>query len=68
MNGKAQQWVRSVRGFVAEVGSELRKTTWPDRRELMESTVVVVIFIVLLAAVVMVCDRAIQFLLRLLHA
>lgn len=68
MNEKAQQLVKSVRGFVGDVGSEFRKTTWPDRRELVESTVVVVSFIVLLAAVVMVCDRAIQFLLRLIHA
>ncbi len=68
MNEKAQHLVKSVRGFVGEVGVEFRKTTWPDRRELVESTVVVVGFIVILSAVVLVCDRTIQFMLRLIHA
>ena len=68
MNEKVQQRIRSVRKFAAEVGSEFRKTTWPDRRELVESTVVVMVFIVILSAVVMVFDRVIQYLLRLIHA
>jgi len=37
---------RRIGGFIDEVGAELRKTTWPVRRELMESTLVVGAFIV----------------------
>ena len=68
MNANVQQIVKQVRGFTGEVAAEFQRTTWPDRRELVESTVVVVSFIVILAAVVLACDRVIQFLLRLIHA
>jgi preprotein translocase subunit SecE len=37
-----QQWDRTV-AFFQEVMSELKKTTFPSRRETMESTVVVLV-------------------------
>jgi preprotein translocase subunit SecE len=46
--------------FFGEVGSEFRKTSWPERRELVESTMVVLTFIVLLACVVLACDFVIK--------
>jgi len=54
--------------FLGEVGSEFRKTSWPERRELVESTLVVITFIVLLAAVVLVCDWVIRHALTLIRA
>jgi len=54
--------------FFGEVGAEFRKTTWPARRELVESTVVVITFIVMLAAVVLVCDWVIRHALTLVRA
>ncbi len=68
MSEKLQQAFRSAGAFLGEVGIEFRKTTWPERRELVESTTVVVTLIVVLAAVVLACDRVIQFLLSLIHA
>jgi len=68
MNANVQQIVKQVRGFTGEVAAEFRRTTWPDRRELVESTVVVMVFIVLLAFSVLACDKVIQFLLHLIHA
>lgn len=65
---KATEMVRKVGTFCGEVATEFRKTTWPERRELVESTLVVVSFIVLLSAVVMVCDKAIQFVLTQVRA
>ncbi|MFZ4396634.1 MAG: preprotein translocase subunit SecE [Kiritimatiellia bacterium] len=59
---------RKIGGFLGEVGTEFRKTTWPDRRELVESTLVVITFIVMLSAVVLACDKAIQFVLKLIRA
>jgi preprotein translocase SecE subunit len=47
--------------FFGEVGTEFRKTTWPERRELVESSLVVISFIVLMSAVVLVCDKVIEF-------
>jgi len=59
---------RKIGTFIGEVGTEFRKTSWPERRELVESTLVVISFIVLLSAVVLVCDKAIQFVLTLIRA
>jgi len=59
---------RKIGAFLGEVGAEFRKTSWPERRELVESSLVVVTFIVLLSAVVLVCDKAIQFVLTLIRA
>jgi preprotein translocase SecE subunit len=68
MNETVQQISKQVRGFTGEIAAEFQRTTWPDRRELVQSTAVVMIFIVLLAFSVLVCDKAIQFLLHLIHA
>jgi preprotein translocase SecE subunit len=68
MSEQLRQAVRRVGAFLAEVGQEFRRTTWPARGELVESTGVVVALIVILAVIVLVCDRVIHFLLRLVHA
>ena len=68
MNAKVQQVGKAVQGFLAEVGDAFRKVTWPDRKELVESTGVVVTFIVILAAVVLACDKVIAAVLRAIHA
>jgi preprotein translocase SecE subunit len=68
MNEKVQQISKTVRGFVTEVGAEYQRTTWPDRRELVQSTIVVMVFIVLLSFSVLVCDKVIQFMLHVIHA
>ena len=50
------------------VGVEFKKISWPDRQELVDSTVVVITFIVILAVVVLCCDKTIMFFLQLVHA
>ena len=68
MNDKLRKIGKQVQGFVREVNAEIRRTTWPARQELVQSTAVVKVFIVLLAFSVLICDKVIQFLLRLIHA
>jgi len=46
-----------LRGFVEGVVGEVRRTTWPARQELVESTIVVIAMVVALAAFLWVCDR-----------
>jgi len=48
--------VRGTREYFVHVGNELRKSSWPTRGELIESTVVVVLSVVIFAAFVGVCD------------
>jgi preprotein translocase subunit SecE len=48
--------MRAARSFLAEVRNELRRSTWPTRSELLESTVVVIVSVILFAIFVSVCD------------
>jgi len=63
---KLQTVVLAMRGFVEEVVSETKKTTWPERQELLESTVVVIVLVLLLAVFVGVSDKVLVGLLKLL--
>ena len=49
--------VQGVRTFLGEVGTEMRKSTWPERQELIESTIVVITSVALLAVFVGVSDK-----------
>jgi len=57
---KIKEIIGIIGRFFGEVGSEFRKTSWPERRELVESTMVVLTFIVVLAGVVLACDFVIK--------
>ena len=57
--------VATVKGFLAEVGAEFGRITWPRGKELIESTVVVLFFIVILSVVVLFFDQVIEWALRL---
>ncbi len=50
------QWIEGTRDFLGEVKLELSKCAWPERSELLESTVVVVISCLLLATFVGISD------------
>ena len=45
-----------ARGFFREVAAEARKTSWPNREELTQSTMVVIVSISLLALFVGLSD------------
>ena len=51
--------------FISEVGEELKKSAWPTRPELLESTVMVIVSVVMLAVFVGVCDLVLMRLLKL---
>jgi preprotein translocase subunit SecE len=63
---KLQTVVQAMRVFVDEVVSETKKTTWPERQELLESTVVVIVSVLMLAVFVGVSDKILVTLLKLL--
>jgi len=60
--------VRKVGAYLNGVGVEFKKISWPDRKELTESTYVVITFIVILAVVVLCCDKVIEWVLAVVHA
>ncbi len=49
-------WVK-VRTFVADVVTEIRKTSWPTRQELVESTWVVIVMVLVLGVYLSLCDK-----------
>jgi preprotein translocase SecE subunit len=63
-----KQVIHHLGAYLGEVGVEFKKIAWPDRQELVDSTVVVLSFIVILAVVVLCCDKVIQLVLQLIHA
>ena len=52
--------LRRFRQFVTEVWSELKKTTWPSRREVYGTTMVVIVTVILCAAYLYVVDMILQ--------
>ena len=63
-----KEFLNKVRGFFGEVKGEAHRVTWPDKHELYESTLVVIAFIFILAVTTLVCDKAIQMFIQLVHA
>ena len=59
-----QHGIQSVRTFFAEVGNEIRKIAWPERQELLESTVVVIVSVLLLGFTVGLFDKLLITLVR----
>ena len=56
-----------IKSYLLEVKGEAKKVSWPDRRELVDSTFVVIAFIFILAVTTLVCDKVIQAFIRLVH-
>jgi len=63
---KMQERLQAVKFFFNDVISETKKTNWPDRQELFDSTVVVVVMVLLLGAYVGLCDLVLVWILKLL--
>ena len=57
--------IQGVRGFFTDVTAEIKKCSWPERRELVESTIVVIVSMALLCVFVGVSDWLLIRLLRL---
>lgn len=63
---KILEAVDKITNFITEVGVELRKSAWPTRAELLESTVVVIVSVVMLAVFVGICDLILMRLLKII--
>lgn len=51
-----QKWTNQVRQFITDTMNELRKCSWPERRELYESTILVIVAVIILALFVALVD------------
>ena len=60
-------WLQNARATVArtvpflrEVQAELRKVTWPDRRQLIEATRTIIIVVLIIAGIIAIMDLFFQ--------
>lgn len=54
-----------IRRFCADTVAELRRCSWPDRQQLLESTMLVVVAMVILACFVAGVDKVAELLINL---
>ena len=52
--------LRRIKQFLLEVVAELKKTTWPAKREVYGTTVVVIVTVVICAAYLWVVDMVLN--------
>ena len=57
-----------AKSYLSEVKGEAKRVSWPGKRELYDSTLVGIAFICILAVTTLVCDKAIQLFIQLVHA
>ena len=57
-------WSGKIRVFFEETNEELKKCTWPNRDQLLESTLLVIVALVAVAAFVTLVDRALLILIN----
>lgn len=63
---KLRDWMAGSKAFFADVAAETRRCTWPERQELVESTVVVIVSVVMLSVFVGFSDKVLVVVLKLL--
>jgi preprotein translocase subunit SecE len=63
---KISDSLRRVRFFLMEVRNELKKSTWPTRNELLESTAVVILSVILFSVFVGLSDTLLVAVLRMI--
>lgn len=52
--------------FFSDVSTEMKKTDWPSKQELVESTVVVVASLFLMSLFIFICDTVLTNLVKLI--
>jgi preprotein translocase subunit SecE len=55
-----KQWFEKVKAFLIEVWQELKRTTWPGRREVYGTTLVVIVMVLLCALFLYGVDVVLQ--------
>ena len=53
-------WFTRLKEFLVETWAELKKTTWPSRREVYGTTVVVVVTVLICAAYLFAVDKVLE--------
>jgi preprotein translocase subunit SecE len=69
---RALTWIKNlpkrISGSFKSMAAELKKVSWPTRKDLMNYSIVVIVFVVVLALIVGLLDTASSFLVKQLIA
>jgi preprotein translocase subunit SecE len=57
---KKQSWVENTRAYIGDIRSEMRRVTWPSRKQVESTTLVVILSVFAFAAYFRVVDQIIQ--------
>jgi preprotein translocase subunit SecE len=57
---RARGAVSGTKRFFGEVRDEMRKVTWPDRPQLVNSTWVILIFVLIVSGIIFVMDWGVR--------
>ncbi len=57
---KKTSWVENTREYVNDIKAEMRRVTWPSRKQVESTTLVVILSVFIFAAYFKVIDRAIE--------
>jgi len=55
-----KQWVQQLKDYVNELRAEMRRVTWPNRKQVQGTTAVVIISVFLFAGYFFVIDRLLE--------
>ena len=59
--------MKKTQEYLSGVGAEAKRVTWPGKGELWDSTLVVISFIFILAATTLICDKLIEWFLKIVY-
>ena len=54
---RPKQWVASTKEFFRETSAEMKKVTWPQKNEVVSTTVVVLVSTIVFALFLWACDE-----------
>lgn len=57
---KKESFIESTRAYLADIRSEMKRVTWPNRDQVQSTTVVVIISVFIFAAYFKIVDQLIQ--------
>jgi preprotein translocase subunit SecE len=57
LSSSFKEWVQNAKQFLHEVRIEMQQATWPDRREIVGTTVIVVIVVFIVGVYLAIVDE-----------
>jgi preprotein translocase subunit SecE len=57
---KKESFIDSTRAYLADIRSEMKRVTWPNRTQVQSTTVVVILSVFLFAAYFKIVDQVIE--------